>query len=312
MSEQDVNGSAANGSDVSRQDVNGGSVGAQGSRPTPVELLAVARAASSAGARVLAGRPVGRAVETEDKSAAGDWVTGFDRAAERAVRESIAAVRPGDVLSGEEYPTTDPGAGTGYRWSIDPLDGTTNFVRGILYYGTSVAVIGPGPDGEPVWLAGAVTAPALGVQYVAVRGIGAYRLAWTAEADAASGAPETEADFEVPEGWEQLHGPDPEETGPVLATGFGYDAERRSVQVQAIETLLPGFANLRRIGSAALDLCLVAEGALDAYAELGTNEWDWAAGALIAEEAGVPVTRPNTTPGWQSAGHVDVSALPVA
>jgi myo-inositol-1(or 4)-monophosphatase len=67
---------------------------------------------------------------------------------------------------------------------------------------------------------------------------------------------------------------------------------------------------VRRIGSAALDLCLVADGTLDAYAEYGTQEFDWAAGALIAAEAGLPVLRPRTNPGWQAAGYLDFDALP--
>lgn len=278
----------------------------------PSQLLGIAREASTAGARILAQRPSDGVVATQDKSAAGDWVTEFDRRAEREVRSVLSAARPGDVLTGEEYPAADPGAGTGVRWCIDPLDGTTNFVRGVLYYATSVGVIGPDETGEHVWLAGAVTAPALGLQYVAARGAGAYRLAWEPEL---GGGPTQVTDSEgllIPETWTRLHGPDPDEPAPLLATGFGYDPARRQAQAHALVELMPGFANVRRIGSASMDLCLVAEGAIDAYAELGTNEWDWAAGALIAEEAGARVTRPSTVPGWQSAGRVDVSGLPVA
>ena len=110
----------------------------------------------------------------------------------------------------------------------------------------------------------------------------------------------------------RLHGGDKEEAGRLLATGFGYDADRRQFQVGALLGLMPGFANVRRLGSAALDLCLVADGTLDAYAEYGTQEFDWAAGALIAEEAGIPVLRPASEPGWQAAGHFDFTALPAA
>ena len=110
----------------------------------------------------------------------------------------------------------------------------------------------------------------------------------------------------------RLNGGDKAEAGRLLATGFGYDADRRQFQVGALLGLMPGFANVRRLGSAALDLCLVADGTLDAYAEYGTQEFDWAAGALIAEEAGVPVLRPVSEPGWQAAGHFDFTALPAA
>lgn len=261
------------------------------------ELLATARRAAAAGAAVLAERR-GVHVEADTKSAAGDWVTDYDRRAEQAVREVITAERPRDAITGEEYGNTTPADASDYRWSIDPLDGTANFVRGILYYATSVAVAGPAPGGtgEQVWLAGVVQAPALGSTWWASRGAGAWL-----------GGTETGNDA----GARRLRGPVPGAAGTLVSTGFGYDAERRDFQVQALAALMPGFANMRRIGSAALDLCMVADGTLDAYAEYGTGEHDWSAGALIAEEAGCPVLRPDTDPGWQAAGFVDFGQLPV-
>ena len=115
----------------------------------------------------------------------------------------------------------------------------------------------------------------------------------------------------------RLTGPVPGRSGRLLATGFGYDPAHRQVQVRALEALLPGFGDVRRIGSAALDLCMVADGTLDAYAEFGTQEWDWAAGALIAEEAGAAVRRPASPdgthePDWMVAGDVDAEALEAA
>ncbi|GAA4373462.1 inositol monophosphatase family protein [Paeniglutamicibacter cryotolerans] len=263
--------------------------------PDIEELLAIARTAAAAGAAVLAERS-GVHIDTETKSAAGDWVTGYDRAAEQAVREVITAARPHDAITGEEYGSTVPQTPSDYRWSIDPLDGTANFVRGIRYYATSVAVAGPAPDGngETAWLAGVVQAPALGQTYWASRGRGA----WLADAGGVGHL-----------AVRRLHGPDPGETARILASGFGYDAERRKFQLGVLADLLPGFANIRRIGSAALDLCLVADGTIDAYAEYGTGEHDWSAGALIAEESGVPVLRPESDPGWQAAGYVDFSLL---
>ncbi|MFB0835288.1 inositol monophosphatase family protein [Arthrobacter halodurans] len=258
--------------------------------PGAAELLDIARAAAAAGAAVLADRP-GTRVATDTKSAAGDWVTDFDRRAERAVRDVIRAARPRDEITGEEYGTTTPADPSGYRWSIDPLDGTTNFVRGIVYYATSVAVAGPAADGGTgEWLAGAVDAPALRRTYWASRDGGA----WLRQDD---------ADLR------RLTGPDRASDGPLIATGFGYDAGRRQLQVRALAGLMDGFANVRRLGSAALDLCLVADGTLDAYAEYGTQVHDWSAAALIAEEAGVPVLRPAREPGWMAAGHFDLGAL---
>ncbi|GAA1499034.1 inositol monophosphatase family protein [Paeniglutamicibacter kerguelensis] len=273
----------------------------------PTHLLGIAREAAAAGAAVLAERGRSR-VAADTKSAAGDWVTDFDRRAETAVRDVIAAARPNDSITGEEYGRTVPQLPSGYRWSIDPLDGTANFVRGIVYYCTSVAVYGPdhGAPGTGRWLAAAINAPALGTEYYAAAGSGA----WLAESNhgvRAGGQPTAE-----PRPVMRLHGGDKEEAGRLLATGFGYDEDRRQFQVGALLGLMPGFANVRRLGSAALDLCLVADGTLDAYAEYGTQEFDWAAGALIAEEAGIPVLRPAREPGWQAAGHFDFTALPAA
>lgn len=267
--------------------------------PQIEELLAIARKAAAAGAAVLAERS-GVHIDAETKSAAGDWVTGYDRAAEQAVREVITAARPHDAITGEEYGSTVPENPSAYRWSIDPLDGTANFVRGIRYYATSVAVAGPDENQQTAWLAGVVQAPALGQTYWASRGQGA----WLADTGAETG--------NGPGGHtaiRRLHGPDPAENAKILASGFGYDADRRTFQLEVLGELLPGFANVRRIGSAALDLCLVADGTIDAYAEYGTGEHDWSAGALIAEEAGAPVLRPESDPGWQAAGYLDFALL---
>jgi myo-inositol-1(or 4)-monophosphatase len=237
---------------------------------SPAALLEVAQRAAAAGARILAGRNA-EALHASNKGDAGDWVTAFDVAAENAVRDVIAAARPGDSITGEEYGTTRPGNPTGYRWSIDPLDGTTNFIRNIVYYGTSVAVA----DADGAWLAGVVNAPALGRIYYAARGEGA----WLEEAGTLT----------------RLEGPVPGRTGQILATGFSYDPGVRSEQATQLAELLDGFADVRRLGSAALDLCMVADGTHDAFGERGLNEHDFSAGALIAEEAGCWVRRPRLT-----------------
>ncbi|WP_026541432.1 inositol monophosphatase family protein [Paenarthrobacter nicotinovorans] len=235
-------------------------------------LLAVAKRAAAAGAAVLAHRSVigtgGDGLETSNKGEAGDWVTAFDVAAENAVRAAILAERPDDTITGEEHGTTRPEKPSGYRWSIDPLDGTTNFIRNIAYYATSVAVA----DSDGVWLAGVVHAPALGRVYSAGRGLGAW----------------------LETGGEsiRLAGPVPGRTGLILATGFSYDPATRASQSAGLAELMEGFADVRRLGSAALDLCLVADGTFDAYGERGLNEHDFSAGALVAEEAGCWVRRP--------------------
>lgn len=235
---------------------------------SPAELLHVALQAAEAGAAVLRKRTAGY-VEAESKSSDSDWVTVFDTAAERAVRDAIWRSRPHDAVTGEEYGTTVPeGQLSGIRWSIDPLDGTTNFIRNIVYYATSVAAV----DDDDGWLAGVVHAPALDRVYWASKGHGA----WVRERG------------EV----RRLEGPMAGRPGTIVGTGFAYNPYQRGQQLGELGQLLAGHGDLRRIGSAALDLCMVADGTLDAYLERGLNEHDWAAGALIAEEAGVAVHRP--------------------
>lgn len=275
-------------------------------------LLAVARAAARAGAAVLAERTLGPTPATQvslgaqTKSSGSDWVTDYDRRAEQAVRAVITAYRPNDAISGEEYGHTEPAEPSGYRWSIDPLDGTTNFIRGVPQFCTSVAVEGPREadagagaeaDGAVRWLAGAVVAPALGRTWYAAAGNGAFS---TVDGPGVDGEPV------------RLNGPIPGRSGRLLASGFGYAGQRRDFQLGALAALLPHFGDLRRIGSAALDLCLVADGTLDAYAEFGIQEHDWSAGVLIAEEAGVAVRRPasgdgTAHPDWTVAGVLDPS-----
>lgn len=239
---------------------------------SPAELLHVALQAAEAGAAVLRKRSEDE-LGAENKSSDSDWVTAFDTAAERAVRDVIWRSRPRDAITGEEYGTTVPeGPPSDIRWSIDPLDGTTNFIRNIVYYGTSVAAV----DDSGAWLAGVVHAPALERVYWASRGQGA----WVRDRGAVR----------------QLTGPVPNRPGALVATGFSYNPRQRSQQLGELGELLAGHGDIRRMGSAALDLCLVADGTLDAFAERGLNEHDWAAGALIAEEAGVPVRRPALSP----------------
>ncbi|MHA7269314.1 inositol monophosphatase family protein [Arthrobacter sp. HLT1-20] len=240
------------------------------------ELLEVALRAAAAGAAVLAARDPAGFGATE-KSSDADWVTAFDVAAENAVRAVIADARPHDVITGEELAPALPAEPSGYRWSIDPLDGTMNFIRNIAYYGTSVAVAGP--DGE--WLAGVVDAPALRRIYFASRGGGA----WLDEtrADGVSAV-------------RQLTGPTDARGGTLLSTALTYEPAVRRRLVAELDGRMDHFGDLRRLGSASLELCAVAEGGVDAYLEYGLFEHDFAAGGLIAEEAGAWVSRPVLSP----------------
>lgn len=279
------------------------------------ELLTVALWAAWSGATVLAGRAADASLSelgADNKSSGSDWVTDYDRRAEEAVRNVLTQARPQDEITGEEYGHTTVAVPSGYRWSVDPLDGTTNFIRNLPHHATSVAVAGP--DG--VWRVGVVAAPALGQTWFAVAGVGAWRYPHcpSINIEAIHGRPSLRGN---PLGMllGQRSTPlrfDPQPPASALiATGFAYAATRRAFQYRALQTLLGQCADVRRIGSAALDLCMVADGTLDGYAEYGTQEWDWAAGMLIAEEAGAPVLRQtHINDSWSAAGAVDFATLP--
>jgi myo-inositol-1(or 4)-monophosphatase len=200
------------------------------------------------------------------KSTATDVVTAADKATERYVRDALRTRRPGDVVLGEE---TGQSAGTGaVRWILDPIDGTVNYLYGVPQYAVSLAAELAG-----VVVAGVVRHIVSGEEWTATRGGGAHR-----------------------DGY-RLSGSAVTDLGQALvATGFGYAAERRSHQAQVVARLLPRIRDIRRFGSAALDLCFAAEGRVDAYFEKGLNLWDHAAGGLIAAEAGLLVTGLGGTP----------------
>ena len=232
------------------------------------ELLETAFHAAAAGAAVLEKREESE-FDAVNKTSAGDWVTAFDVAAENAVADVLRSERPSDAVTGEESGTFVPENRSRVRWSVDPLDGTTNFIRDIVYYATSVAAC----DDQGNWLVGVVHAPALGRIYYAVRGMGAW----------------VRRDGQD----KRLTGPVPERTGALYGTGFSYDPVIRREQFGSFLDTMDHYTDMRRLGAASLDLCMVAEGALDGYSERALHEHDWAAGALIAEEAGAHVQRPD-------------------
>lgn len=218
------------------------------------------------------------------KSTETDPVTIVDTESESLIRDLLAELRPGDAVLGEEEGgSVDVPAGV--RWVVDPIDGTVNFLYGIPAYSVSV---GAQVDGRTV--AGAVVDVARRVTYRATRGGGAY-------SDDGSGPVRL-----------RCNGID--DVGlALMATGFGYAASRRATQGAVIAALLPHIRDVRRIGSAALDLCMVASGAVDAHYEHGLSPWDWAAGSLIAEEAGAVVRLP--APASRSAaGDVTLAMAP--
>jgi len=200
-----------------------------------------------------------RALEISTKSAPNDYVSDVDRRAEATIVERLAAARPHDGVLAEEGSAR--AGDSGVRWIVDPLDGTMNYVYGYPAYCSSVAAE---VDGEVV--VGAVGESPIGSVFWAVRGGGAWqddrRLAARRQTDLSRA---------------------------LVGTGFSYDARQRARQGAVVARLLDKVADIRRGGAAALDLCRLAAGQLDAYFELDLSPWDYAAGRLIAQEAGAEV-----------------------
>nr|WP_068063998.1 inositol monophosphatase family protein [Nocardia xishanensis] len=263
-------------------------------RETASELRRVAvELAERAAAHVRARRPEvfgpeGAAADgaVQTKGHATDPVTVVDTESEELIRGLLAEHRPGDPIVGEEGGGSLSADDDAVHWVVDPIDGTVNFLYGIPGYAVSVAAL---RNGQPV--AGAVVDVAREVTYSAARGLGAT-------ATAADGAVE------------QLRcNPVEDLSMALVATGFGYGRHRRARQAEMIALVLPRVRDIRRFGAAALDLCHVAAGRVDAYYEHGLHAWDWGAGALIAAEAGARLTLPPATASG-TAGDLVVAAAP--
>ena len=190
------------------------------------------------------------------KSSSTDMVSDADREAEDAIVDLLRAERPDDGVLGEEG--ADEQAASGRRWVIDPLDGTTNFLYGYPAWAVSVAL--EDADGG---LVGVVFDAARDELFAAERGGGATM----------NGQP-----LRVREGASLERS--------LIATGFGYDADRRARQAEVLRQVLPAVRDIRRAGAAAIDLAWVAAGRIDGYWERGLHRWDWAAGRLLVTEAG--------------------------
>ncbi len=214
--------------------------------------------------RVVGG---GSVADLPTKSSATDVVTEGDRECEALVRERLGALRPDDAVLGEEGGTdADPRPGQ-IRWIVDPIDGTVNYAHGLPWFAVSIGVE---VDGRP--LAGAVVEPVSGRVWSATAGHGASLDGRTLRASALA-----------------------RPAVAVVATGLGYDPDRRRRQAELVARIAAEVGDIRRQGCASLDLCSVAAGWVDGYYEHGLHHWDWAAGALIAEEAGAVVRRPDAT-----------------
>ncbi|MEX0783371.1 MAG: inositol monophosphatase family protein [Dehalococcoidia bacterium] len=223
--------------------------------PTAAELGAIAQGLAREAGQLIRGR-LDDVIAISTKSTATDMVTEVDQQSERLIVSRLQALRPDDGLLGEEG--TSRRGTSGVRWIFDPLDGTTNYIYGYPAFGVSIAA-----EVDGVVAAGAIYDALRGEMFSAVAGGGAFLGERPIRVTAQSSL----------------------ETA-LVSTGFGYDPARRAFQGRVLAEVVPRVRDVRRGGSAALDLCWVACGRVDAYYEFGLNDWDMAAGALIVREAG--------------------------
>ncbi len=226
------------------------------------DLLALAESVAREAGALLLERFGGPATGISSKSSRTDLVSDADRAAEALIVERIRRARPGDAILAEEGGGGE--GASGLRWLVDPLDGTINYLWGIPQWSVSVAAADA--DGPVV---GVVHDPPRGETFTARRGEGARLGDRRLRLDAG-----------------------PALDRALVATGFSYRAERRAVQARLLTRVLPAVRDVRRFGSAAIDLAWLAAGRVDGYYETGLNPWDWAAGGLLVREAGGVVVQP--------------------
>ncbi len=228
------------------------------------ELLRLAVQVATEAADLVRERRLSGVEVSDTKTSPTDIVTEVDKAAERLIYDRLMTARPDDGFVGEEGASSR--STSGVSWVVDPIDGTVNFLYGIPAYSVSIAAA---VDGEPV--AGVVLNVQSGELYTATLDGGAFL----------DGARLTVGSRrEVPPLSHQLVG-----------TGFNYVHDVKLLQVAAVSAMMREVRDIRRIGSAALDLCNVATGRYDAYVEEGLHQWDAAAGGLVATEAGARLSR---------------------
>jgi myo-inositol-1(or 4)-monophosphatase len=220
------------------------------------------RAAGTAGRFLRDERP--ELLEVDTKSSPSDSVTVMDRTAEDLILHELLGTRPTDGLLGEEGGER---LGTsGVRWIVDPLDGTVNYLFRLPMWGVSIAA-----EEQGTVTVGVVATPEFDEAYIGVLGQGAWHVRGS-RAERMSGSTCTDV------------------SSALVTTGFGYDAGRRRAQAAVVAGLIPDIRDVRRLGAAVVDFCWLARGRVDAYYEDGLNAWDYAAGALIAQESGAIVT----------------------
>jgi myo-inositol-1(or 4)-monophosphatase len=220
------------------------------------EMLALATGLAAEAAALLVDGLDHHRLEVSTKSSPTDMVTEMDRASEALIVAGIRAARPGDGFVGEEG--ADHEGRSGVRC---PIDGTTNYLYAFPGFAVS---IGAEYRGEVV--VGVVNDPLHRDVFKAAKGRGATRNDLPLHAS-------TQDDLHL----------------ALVGTGFSYERERRLRQAVVLTKVLPHVRDIRRMGAAAVDLCSVACGRLDAFYERGLGPWDLAAGALIAAEAGATV-----------------------
>ena len=234
-------------------------------QPDPAELLILAaEVATRAGQFLLHERPAN--LETEEKSSPTDPVTVMDTESERMIVDALRAARPSDAFLGEEG-GAQHGA-SGVRWLIDPIDGTVNYAYALPHWSVSIAA-----EVNGMVVAGVVVDPAIGETWTAVRGGGSF-----CNGERVTCSTETRLDHAL------------------AGTGFGYTLPMRTRQAEVIRSVLPRIRDIRRVGSCAVDLCWTACGRFDVFFEQGPNIYDFAAGGLVATEAGVQLGGLNGKP----------------
>jgi myo-inositol-1(or 4)-monophosphatase len=240
------------------------------------ELLELAESAARRAGELVHGRRPDR-LEVGTKSSPTDVVTQMDTAAEELLRELIGTARPDDGLLGEEA-GLQPGT-SGLTWVVDPIDGTVNYLYGLPSYAVSVAVVTGDPTVDGAWapVAGCVHNPASGETWTSGLRRGAFL-----------------------DGHQLRMAAPPHLPGALVATGFGYRAARRRNQARVLASLLPQIRDIRRLGCASIDLCMLATGRVDAFFERGLHAWDMAAARLVVTEAGGRVRGLDSAPPSES------------
>ena len=227
-------------------------------KDAPTHLVVMAQAAGRAGAMLQEAFQKRSSSRLTEKTA-GDFVSEADRDAEAIIAETLSEAYPDYGWLGEET-GAKAGAGTDLTWVVDPLDGTTNFLKGLPHWAVSIALCA----GDEV-RAGLIYDPQKEDLFAAARGFGAYL----------NGAPisvSAETNLQA----------------ALFATGVpaGGRVTYLRAALDDLERLMPRCAGIRRGGAAALDLAYVAAGRLDGYWERNLGAWDIAAGLLLVEEAG--------------------------